>query len=83
MGEFKNHMAEVAQMLGVKLEEPFEVGIGGEPKSKYRKCKLTEGGLYEWYEDWQKWVFDPDDILHDLLTGGARVGRTKTERTAH
>ena len=80
MGEFKNRMAEVAQMLGVKLEELFEVEIGGELKP--RKCKLTEGGLYEWREDWQEWEFD-DDILYDLLTGGARVGRTKAERTAH
>ena len=73
MGEFKNHMAEVAQMLGVKIEEPFEVGIGGELISKTHKCKLTDQGLYEWYEDWQEWVYDPDGILHDLLTGGACV----------
>ena len=68
-----NKMAQVAQIFGKKLNEPFEVGICGELKSKRHKCKLTEGGLYEWYEDWQKWVFDPDDILHDLLTGGAVI----------
>jgi hypothetical protein len=66
-------MAEVAQMLGVKMGEPFDVGIAGELISKRHKCRLTDEGLYEWYEDWQKWVFDPDDILHDLLTGGACV----------
>jgi hypothetical protein len=83
MGEFNNRMTKVAQILGVKLEEPFEVEIGGEPKPKHRKCKLTDDGLYEWYEDWQNWVYDPDGILHDLLTGGARVGRTKVERATH
>ena len=71
--ENTNRMAEVAQMLGVRLEEPFEVGIGGEPISKSHKCKLTDEGLYEWYEDWQEWVYDPDGILYDLLTGGACV----------
>lgn len=69
----ENKMAEVAAMFGKKLGEPFEVGICGELKSKRHKCKLTEGGLYEWYEDWQKWVFDPEDILHDLLTGEAEI----------
>lgn len=69
----ESKMALVAEMFGKKLNEPFEVGICGEPKSKHHKCKLTEGGLYEWYEDWQKWVFDPDDILHDLLIGEAEI----------
>ncbi len=69
----ENKMEQVAKIFGKKLNEEFVVGICGELKAKRHKCKLTEEGLYEWYEDWQKWVFDPDDILHDLLTASAVI----------
>jgi hypothetical protein len=71
--EFKNHMAEVAKILGVKIGEPFEVCEAGEPITKRHRCMLTNEDMYLWQEDWQEWDYDHDHLLLDLLTGSACV----------
>lgn len=71
--EFKNHIADVAQMLGVKIGESFEVCEAGEPITKRHRCMLTNEGMYLWQEYWQEWDYDHDHLLIDLLTGSACV----------
>ena len=74
MVEPVSRMADVAKLFGKKLEEPFDVSIAGEVK-RYR-CMFTDSGLQMWESDWQEWVSDGDEILHDLLVGGAFVHET-------
>ena len=69
--ELANHMDEVAKMFGKKLEDEFEVSVAGE--FSRHKCKFTLQGVYYWDDDFEDWVFDCDEILHDLLTGGALI----------
>ena len=57
----ENKMNEVAQLLGLELEEEFR--IEGFP----HKYTLSENGLVSWSDYWQLWV--PSDILGRLLTG--------------
>ena len=57
----ENKMNEVAQLLGLELEEEFR--IEGFP----HKYTLSENGLVSWSDYWQLWV--QSDILGRLLTG--------------
>ena len=45
-----NYMEQVAQMLGVELNEEFIIRNEGD------KCRLTERGLEYLYEPYKKWV---------------------------
>ena len=61
----QNKMNEVAQLLGLELEEEF--GIEGFPF----KYKLSENGLMSWSGYWQSWV--SSDIIEELLTGESEL----------
>ena len=67
MGE--NHMAEVAKMIGTKLDEEFIVN------DEYRKkmiCKITERGLFFYHGINEAWWQD-SELLSKLLTGEAVI----------
>ena len=49
-GKRMNYMEQVAQMLGVELNEEFIIRNEGD------KCRLTERGLEYLYEPYKKWV---------------------------
>ena len=68
-----SQMDKVAKIFGKKLGESFDVSVAGEV-NRYR-CMFTNDGLYIWEEDneYGEWIFDDDEILHNLLTGGAWV----------
>jgi hypothetical protein len=64
--EFKNHMAEVAKILGKKIGEEFRIrGV---------KAKLCEDGLYVEYNSSYSngWILN-DRLLVDLLIGKAVI----------
>ena len=64
----KNHMAEVAKLLGVELEEEFR--ITGFPENC--RHKLDKGGLWRYNEECDWWD-DDSCALTRLLGGNARV----------
>ena len=69
-----NHMAEVAQMLGVELEEVFKVT--DDDSGKYHNYyKFTEKKGIEVSEDNVKWETDTTEVLvlKWLLIGVARI----------
>ena len=69
-----NHMAEVAQMLGVELEEVFKVT--DDDSGKYHNYyKFTEKKGIEVSEDNVKWEADTAEVLvlKWLLIGVARI----------
>ena len=69
-----NHMAEVAQMLGVELEEVFKVT--DDDSGKYHNYyKFTEKKGIEVSEDNVKWEADTTEVLvlKWLLIGVARI----------
>ena len=69
-----NHMAEVAQMLGVKLEEVFKVT--DDDSGKYHNYyRFTEKKGIEVSEDNVKWEADTAEVLvlKWLLIGVARI----------
>lgn len=69
-----NHMAEVAQMLGVELEEVFKVT--DDDSGKYHNYyKFTEKKGIEVSEDNVKWEADTEEtlVLKWLLIGVARI----------
>lgn len=69
-----NIMKDVANALGVELEEEFTI-------EDYGKYKLTKDGLVHWSNVYQDWV--NSDIFNDLLTGGVKIAKlilTKKER---
>ena len=69
-----NHMAEVAQMLGVKLEEVFKVT--DDDSGKYHNYyKFTEKKGIEVSDDNVKWEADTTEVLvlKWLLIGVARI----------
>lgn len=68
----KNHMKEVAQLLGVELEERFEI-----ENATCNPCYITEAGLYDCENDLV------DGFLVDLLTGSLTINKpilTERER---
>lgn len=56
----ENKMKEVAKLLGLELEEEFEIG-------KFERYKFTINGLMFWSKDHQAWVHY--DITEQLLLG--------------
>ena len=58
-----NHMKEVAQMLGVELNEEFNV-----KGFSYKKYKITKDRVFISYEEDNKWYKICDTIL-DILIG--------------
>lgn len=63
-----NHMAEVAKLLGVELEEEFR--ITGFPEN--RRHKLDKEGLW-YYNEERDWWNNDSCTLTRLLEGTARV----------
>ena len=61
-----NYMEQVAQMLGVELEEEFKISIAGE----YR-FKLMEDGLVFFDTEIKSWEYAYD--LTDLLSGRVEI----------
>ena len=61
----KNYMADVAQMLGVELEEEFKLN-GGETKYKF-----TENGLYFYAPD--GWWQCSNVLLPRILRGNVEI----------
>jgi hypothetical protein len=64
-----NKMAEVAALLGVKLNEEFIVN------DEYRKkmiCKITERGLFFYHSSYEAWWQD-SGLLSELITGEAVI----------
>lgn len=65
----ENKMAEVAALLGVKLDEEFIV------YNEYRKnmtCKITEKGLFFYHGSYDAWWQD-SGLLSELITGEAVI----------
>lgn len=65
----KNHMKEVAKLLGVELEERFEI-----ENATCNPCYITEAGLYDCENDLV------DGFLVDLLTGYSPIKKIKEVR---
>lgn len=61
----ENKMNEVAQLLGLELEEEFRI------EGYTTKYKLTENGLKRWLDDCQQWCISLR--LGELLTGEMRI----------
>ena len=61
----ENKMNEVAQLLGLELEEEFR--IEGFP----HKYTLSENGLMYWSDIYQSWSFSSD--IGELLTGKGEI----------
>lgn len=68
----KNHMAEVAKILGVELGEPFKItsGIQDDYQSYYR---FTENNCFETSVDGVKWETDTVIVLIGILMGDIRI----------
>ena len=65
----ENKMAEVAALLGVKLDEEIIV------YDEYRKkmtCKITEKGLFFYHSSYDAWWQD-SGLLSELITGEAVI----------
>lgn len=61
----KNHMAEVAKMLGVELGEEFNLKDCTEETQSTNRFKITMDGLYEFWDN--TWMHH--DWIGDLLLG--------------
>lgn len=61
----KNKMSEVAKLLGVKLDEEFEI------ESFRCNFKLTNNGLMHWSYLDSKWLFS--NFFAELLTGELKI----------
>jgi hypothetical protein len=62
-------MAEVAALLGVKLDEEF---IASDEYRKKMICKITERGLFFYYCSREVWWKD-SGLLSDLIKGEAVI----------
>ena len=63
-----NKMAEVAKLLGLELEEEFNI----ENFEDFPKFKLTERGLFVWFNTDKRWC-GPTDIPIRVLTGENKI----------
>lgn len=61
-----NYMEQVAQMLGVELEEEFNVNIDKQV------CKFTEHGIVSYSKENQNWM-RTYGLLEKLLTGKVEI----------
>ena len=61
----ENKMNEVAQLLGLELEEEFRI------EGLTKKYKLTENGLMCWFDDFQQWY--ASYYIDELLAGKAQI----------
>ena len=70
----KNHMAEVAALLGVELGEPFKISDDtyGIRQSYYR---LTEENGCEISDDNTSWVTVSAEVLKWLIMGDVRISK--------
>ena len=57
-------MEEVAKLLGLELEEEFEMGV-------FKQYKFTENGLMFWSKDHQDWVHY--NITEEILLGRREI----------
>lgn len=67
-----NHIAEVAQMLGVKIEESFKLtdDIHGDYHQYYQ---FTNKKGFETSVDGVKWKTAAEEVLIDILMGNIRI----------
>ena len=64
----KNRMEEVAKLLGLELEEEFEL------KDMYGgRYKWTNGGLMSWSDTIQEWVYSLE--FNNILAGNLEPNR--------
>ena len=73
MSDYKNHMAEVAKIFGVKLGESFKItsGIQGDYQKYYR---LTENNCIEFSDDGVEWkMTTAAALLKYILMGDIRI----------
>ena len=62
----KNYMEEVAKLLGLELEEEFEL------KDIYSgRYKWTNGGLMSWSDTTQEWIYSLE--FNNILTGNIEI----------
>ena len=59
----KNHMPEVAKILGVEIEEEFDIFIGNGEKAAYSPYKITNNAIVDCEGD------TSPGLLYDLLIG--------------
>ena len=72
----KNHMAEVAKLLGVELGESFKITSdtqGDYPGDYQNYYRFTENNCFETSFDGVKWETATVIILRVILMGGARI----------
>ena len=68
----ENKMAEVAKLLGIRLEEEFTIkGVN----SSYR-FKLTPSGLMSSWKNSSKW--NSSGLLEEFITGHYQISKEKT-----
>ena len=60
----ENKMEELARLIGLELEEEFNI-------DDYGKYKLTKDGLVHWSNVYQDWV--NSGIFNDLLKGDVKI----------
>lgn len=65
----ENKMAQVAEMFGKKLGEEFKVYY---KCRETLKCKITDDGLYFYYDAYRRWWGD-SGLLIELLKGEAVI----------
>ena len=61
----KNYMEDVAKLLGVELNEEFEI------EGFASSCMLTKCGLSYWSDNFHEWIVTSS--LGELLTGEKRI----------
>lgn len=64
-----NYMKQVAEMLGVELEEVFGIKEGNSPIHRYR---ITESGV-EYHDITERWYSLSPDLLNKILTGQCEI----------
>lgn len=69
-----NYMEQVAEMLGVELEEVFGIK-GHSPIHRYR---ITESGV-EYHDITERWYSLSPDLLNKILTGQCEIKKLPWE----
>ena len=73
-----NHMKEVAQMLGIELDEEFRFKSNEIDLSKY-EYRLTEKQLEYYCEEFNVWYAATFKTICNLLNGGYEVVKIPNE----
>lgn len=65
----ENKMAEIAEIFGRKLGEAFYVVEAGDTLRQRHLCRFTFDGLQVWSDVINNWMWDGENLLHDIVTG--------------